>query len=69
MIVILMCVDLRYIRNAGMNLSQPALGKLMGIDGQSIAHWEKSGKVQPWPTSWCACSTMDTPKAMSPFAA
>ena len=46
MIVILMCVDLRYIRNAGMNLSQPALGKLMDIDTQSIAQWEKSGKVQ-----------------------
>ena len=28
-----------------MGLSQPASGKLMGIDGQSIARWEKSGKV------------------------
>jgi transcriptional regulator with XRE-family HTH domain len=41
-------VELRYIRSAGMGLSQPALGKLMGIDGQSIARWEKSGKVPRW---------------------
>ena len=31
-----------------MGLSQPVLGKLMGIDGQSIARWEKSGKVPRW---------------------
>ena len=36
---ILTGVELRYIRSAGMGLSQPALGKLMGIDGQSIARW------------------------------
>ena len=41
-------VELRYIRTAGMLLSQPALGKLMGIDGQSVARWEKSGKVPRW---------------------
>ena len=41
-------VEFRYIRSAGMLLSQPALGKLMGIDGQSIARWEKSGKVPRW---------------------
>ena len=41
-------VELRYIRSAGMRLSQPVLGKLMGIDGQSIARWEKSGKVPRW---------------------
>ena len=41
-------VELRYIRSAGMGLSQPALGKLVGIDGQSIARWEKSGKVPRW---------------------
>ena len=46
MIVILMGVDLRCIRSAGMGLSQPALGKLMDTDGQSIAHWEKPSKVQ-----------------------
>ena len=41
-------VELRHIRSAGMGLSQPVLGKLMGIDGQSIARWEKSGKVPRW---------------------
>ena len=41
-------IELRYIRSGGMGLSQPALGKLMGIDGQSIARWEKSGKVPRW---------------------
>ena len=29
-------------------LSQPALGKLMGIDGQSVARWEKTSKVPRW---------------------
>ena len=38
----------RYIRSAGMLLSQPALGKLMGIDGQSVARWEKTSKVPLW---------------------
>ena len=41
-------LELRYLRSGGMGLSQPALGKLMGIDGQSIARWEKSGKVPRW---------------------
>ena len=41
-------VEFRYVRSAGMLLSQPALGKIMGIDGQSIARWEKSGKVPRW---------------------
>ena len=40
--------ELRYIRSAGMLLSQPALGKLMGMDGQLVARWEKSGKVPRW---------------------
>lgn len=40
--------ELRYLRNAGMLLSQPALGKLMGTDGQSIARWEKTGRVPRW---------------------
>ena len=31
-----------------MLLSQPALGKLMGIDGQSVARWEKTSKVPRW---------------------
>jgi len=41
-------VELRYIRSAGMLLSQPALGQLMGVDGQHVARWEKSGKVPRW---------------------
>ena len=40
--------EFRYIRSAGMLLSQPAVGKLMGIDGQSVARWEKTGKVPKW---------------------
>ena len=41
-------IEFRYIRSAGMLLSQPALGKLIGIDGQSVARWEKTGKVPKW---------------------
>jgi DNA-binding transcriptional regulator YiaG len=40
--------EFRYIRSAGMLLSQAALGKLMGIDGQSVARWEKTSKVPLW---------------------
>ena len=40
--------EFRYIRSAGMLVSQPALGKLMGIDGQSVARWEKTSKAPLW---------------------
>lgn len=40
--------EFRYLRSAGMQLSQPALGKLMGIDGQSVARLEKTSKVPRW---------------------
>jgi DNA-binding transcriptional regulator YiaG len=40
--------ELRYVRQAGMSVSQPALGKLMGVDGQSVARWEKTGRVPKW---------------------
>ena len=40
--------EFRYVRSAGMLLSQPSMGKLVGIDGQSIARWEKTGKVPKW---------------------
>jgi DNA-binding transcriptional regulator YiaG len=40
--------EFRYIRSAGMLLSQPALGKLIGIDGQSVARWGKTSKVPRW---------------------
>jgi DNA-binding transcriptional regulator YiaG len=39
--------ELRYIRSA-MLLSQPALGKIIGVDGQSVARWEKTGRVPRW---------------------
>ncbi len=40
--------EFRYTRQGGMALSQPALGKMMGVDGQSVARWEKTGKVPKW---------------------
>ena len=40
--------EFRYVRSAGMLLSQPAIGKMMGIDGQFVARWEKTGKVPRW---------------------
>ena len=40
--------EFRYIRSAGMLLLQPALGRLMGIDGQSVARWEKTSKAPRW---------------------
>lgn len=41
-------VEFRYIRAAGMLLSQTALGQLMELDGQTIARWEKSGRIPLW---------------------
>ncbi|MGE4240579.1 hypothetical protein [Ramlibacter sp.] len=40
-------VEFRYLRSA-MLLSQPALGKMIGSDAQSVARWEKTGKVPKW---------------------
>lgn len=40
--------ELRYVRAAGMLMSQPALGKLIGADGQSVARWEKSDRLPRW---------------------
>jgi len=40
--------ELRFLRNSGLLLSQPALGNLIGVDGQSVARWEKSGRVPKW---------------------
>jgi DNA-binding transcriptional regulator YiaG len=39
--------EFRFIRSA-MLLSQPALGKVIGVDGQSVARWEKTGRVPKW---------------------
>ncbi len=33
--------EFRYIHSAGTLLSQPALGKLMGIDGQSVSRYRR----------------------------
>lgn len=40
--------EFRYLRQAGLGMSQPSLGKVLGVDAQSIARWEKSGKVPKW---------------------
>lgn len=41
-------VELRYLRQSGLGMSQPSLGKVLGIDAQSVARWEKTGKVPKW---------------------
>jgi DNA-binding transcriptional regulator YiaG len=41
--------EFRFIRQGGMLLSQPALGKMIGVDGQTVARWEKAGgRVPKW---------------------
>lgn len=40
--------EFRFIRQGGMSLSQPVLGKMIGADGQSVARWEKTGRVPKW---------------------
>lgn len=40
--------EFRYIRQGGMALSQASLGKMLGADGQSVARWEKTGRVPKW---------------------
>ena len=40
--------EFRYLRQAGLSMSQPSLGKVLGVDAQSIASWEKSGKLPKW---------------------
>lgn len=40
--------ELRYIRASGFLMSQPSMAKLLGVDGQTVARWEKSGKVPKW---------------------
>jgi DNA-binding transcriptional regulator YiaG len=41
-------VEFRYIRASGFLMSQPSLAKRLGVDGQTVARWEKSGKVPKW---------------------
>lgn len=45
---ILTGVEFRYVRSAGMLLSQSALAHLIGVDTQTVARWEKTGKVPRW---------------------
>lgn len=40
--------EFRYIRIAGMLLSQVSLGTMMGADAQSIERWEKHGRLSKW---------------------
>ena len=41
-------VEFRYVRSSGMLLSQVGLGVMMGADGQSVARWEKHGRLPKW---------------------
>jgi len=36
--------EFRYLRN-GLMLSQPSLGQMLGVSGQAVALWEKTGRV------------------------
>lgn len=36
--------EFRYLRH-GLDLSQPSLGQLLGVSGQAVAIWEKTGRV------------------------
>lgn len=40
--------EFRYIRASGFLMSQPSLAKLLGVDSQTVARWEKTGKVPKW---------------------
>jgi DNA-binding transcriptional regulator YiaG len=41
-------LEFRYIRNGGMLLSQVSLGAMMGVDAQTVARWEKHGRLPKW---------------------
>jgi len=41
-------IEFRYIRSGGMLLSQAGLGAMMGSDAQSVARWEKHGRLPKW---------------------
>jgi hypothetical protein len=38
----------RYIRSAGLLMSLDGIGKLIGADAQSVARWEKHGRLPQW---------------------
>ena len=41
-------IELRYIRTGGMLQSQAGLRAMMGADAQSVARWEKHGRLPKW---------------------
>jgi DNA-binding transcriptional regulator YiaG len=41
-------LEFRYIRNGGMLLSQAGLAAMMGVDAQTVARWEKHGRLPKW---------------------
>ena len=41
-------VEFRYIRSAGMLLSVAALAFMMGVNTQTVARWEKHGRLPKW---------------------
>jgi DNA-binding transcriptional regulator YiaG len=41
-------VEFRYIRSGGMLLSQADLADMMGVDTQTIACWERRGRLPQW---------------------
>ncbi len=40
--------EFRFIRTSGFMLSQGNLGKMIGADVQSVARWEKTGRIPKW---------------------
>ena len=41
-------VEFRYIRSAGMLISQVDLALMMGVDAQSVVHWEAGKRLPQW---------------------
>ncbi|MDE2119906.1 MAG: hypothetical protein KGJ64_04375 [Betaproteobacteria bacterium] len=41
-------IEFRYLRAAGLKQSQAGLAQLLGNDEQSVARWEKTGKIPAW---------------------
>ncbi|WP_173961287.1 hypothetical protein [Polynucleobacter arcticus] len=41
-------VEFRYVRSGGMLLSQAGLASMMGVDVQTVARWEKHGRLPKW---------------------
>jgi len=37
--------EFRYVRTAGLTLSQAALAAMLGVDAQTVARWEKSARI------------------------